>query len=134
MDIMDSSLQMHIFMIFVFFGIMLFNYYTVATSKDFLSMAKKLKAMTSIYHIANAMIIYTGIILAAFYHDLAFKVLLMIPTGIFLMVIEIKRFKRMRIIKSTDIKLQKEFVVYAKKIYRIEMIVLVIMSSLISSI
>ena len=40
----------------------------------------------------------------------------------------------MRIIKSTDIKLQKEFVVYAKKIYRIEMIVLVIMSSLISSI
>jgi len=95
-------------------------------------MAKRLKAMTSIYHIANAMIIYTGMILAAFYHDLSFKVLLMIPTGIFLLVIEIKRFKKMRVIKSTDLDLQKEFIPYAKKIYKIEMAVLVVMSTIIS--
>ncbi|PHR71725.1 MAG: hypothetical protein COA66_08290 [Arcobacter sp.] len=132
MDVMSSSVQMHVFMLFVFFGIMLFNYYTVSTVKNFIKMAKRLKAMTSIYHIANAMIIYTGMILSAFYHDLAFKVLLMIPTGIFLMVIEIKRFKKMRVIKSTDIELQKAFIPYAKKIYRIEMAVLVVMSTIIS--
>ena len=132
MDVMSSSVQMHVFMLFVFFGIMLFNYYTVSTCKNFIKMAKRLKAMTSIYHIANAMIIYTGMILSAFYHDLAFKVLLMIPTGIFLMVIEIKRFKKMRVIKSTDIELQKAFIPYAKKIYRIEMAVLIVMSTIIS--
>jgi hypothetical protein len=49
----------------------------------------------------------------------------MIPASIFLLVIEIKRYKKMRVIKSGDIQLQEEFYKYAKKIYIIEIMVLV---------
>jgi hypothetical protein len=37
-----------------------------------------------------------------------------------LLVIEIKRYKKMRVIKHDQIELQSEFYAYAKKIYTIE--------------
>jgi hypothetical protein len=73
----------------------------------------------------NAMIIYTGAIVSAYTRDMSLTVMLMIATSIFLMVAEIKRYKKMRIIKSSDIALQEEFIPYAKKIYTIEIIVLI---------
>lgn len=127
MDAMGISVQTHVFLLFVFLSVMIYNYYTVSTEKDFMTLAKKLRYRTPFYHTINAMIIYTGMILAAFNHDLSPTVLLMIPTGIFLLVIEIKRYKKMRVIKLDQKDLQIEFVAYAKKIYIIEASVLISM-------
>ena len=49
----------------------------------------------------------------------------MIPASIFLLVIEIKRYKKMRVIKHDQIELQNEFYAYAKKIYIIEISVII---------
>lgn len=126
MDIMQDSITTHIYAIFFFLAIMLFNLYSVYTQKEFMLLAKRLKLMTPIYHLSNAIIIYTGAIIAAYRHSFSFAMAIMIAASIFLMVIEIKRYKKQRVIKSTDTALQETFYVYAKKIYTIEIMVLVV--------
>lgn len=125
MDIMQDSINTHIYTIFFFLAIMFFNLYSVSTQNNFLLLAKRLKFMTPLYHLTNAIIIYTGAIIAAYKHTFSISMVIMIMASIFLMVIEIKRYKKQRIIKSSDVALQEEFYLYAKKIYTIEIMVLI---------
>jgi len=125
MELMSDAIATHVYTIYIFLAIMIFNFYSVITAKEFIKLSKRLKFMTPIYHLSNAVIIYTGTIVAAYANTFSVTIALMIPASIFLLVIEIKRYKKMRVIKSTDIKLQEEFVTYARKIYTIEILVLV---------
>jgi len=125
MDIMSSSIVTHVYMIYFLFAIMVFNLIAVNVIKDFVKLSRLLRGMTPLYHLVNAMVIYTGMIVSAYVRDLSPTVILMICAGIFILVIEIKRYKKMRIIKIADIELQAQFYSYAKKIYIIEITVLV---------
>ncbi len=127
MNLMNDAILTHVYMLFLFLAIMIFNLYCVLSIKDFIKLAKRLKFMTPLYHLSNAIVIYTGMIVSAYTHDISYTVILMIPVAIFLLVIEIKRYKKMRVIKSHDIALQKKFYIYAKKIYIIEISVLISM-------
>lgn len=126
MEIMQDAISTHIYAIYLFLLVMIFNLYSVFSSKDFISLAKRLKFMTPIYHLMNAIVIYTGTIVAFYAQTFSVTIALMIPASIFLLVIEIKRYKKQRVIKSNDIQLQKEFYPYAKKIYLIEISVLIL--------
>ncbi len=125
MDLMSDAISTHIFTIYIFLSIMIFNFYSVNSIKEFIPLAKRLKFMTPLYHLSNAIVMYTGAIVAAYAHEFSFTVILMIIASIFLLVIEIKRYKKMRVIQSEDFKLQEEFIIYAKKIYTIEIAVVV---------
>ena len=125
MELMSDAVSTHIYTIYIFLLIMLFNLYSVISVKDFIKLAKRLKFMTPLYHLTNAIVIYTGAIVSAYASYFSWTVALMIPASIFLLVIEIKRYKKMRVIKSMDIELQEEFRVYARKIYTIEIGVIV---------
>ncbi len=127
MNLMNDAILTHVYTLFFFLTIMIFNLYCVLSIKDFIKLAKRLKFMTPIYHLTNAIVIYTGMIVSAYTHDMSYTVMLMIPVAIFLLVIEIKRYKRMRVIKSNNIELQEAFNIYAKKIYIIEISVLISM-------
>ncbi|WP_228711628.1 hypothetical protein [Arcobacter arenosus] len=122
---MSGAIQTHVLAVYIFLIIMIFNFYSVISVKDFIKLAKRLKFMTPLYHFSNAVIMYTGAIVAFYATTFSFTIGLMIPASIFLLVIEIKRYKKMRVIKSDDVKLQEEFLVYAKKIYTIEIMVLI---------
>src|SRR5574344_1490900 len=124
MEFTQDAISTHIYALYIFLAIMLFNLYSVLSSKDFISLAKRLKFMTPIYHLANAIVIYTGTIVAFYAHQFSFTIALMIPASIFLLVIEIKRYKKKRLIKVAYIHFQEEFYLYAKKIYIIEIAVL----------
>ena len=124
MELMESAVQTHVYVICFFFLIMLFNLYSVLTQKDFITLAKRLKFMTPLYHLTNAIMIYTGTIVTFYAQSFSFKIALMISTAIFLLVIEIKRYKKMRVIKSDELTLQTDFYADAKKIYKIELLVL----------
>ena len=126
MELMQSAINTHVYVIYFFLAIMLFNLYSVTTQKDFIKLAKRLKFMTPLYHLTNAVVIYTGTIVAFYAQHFSLTIALMIPASIFLLVIEIKRYKKMRIIKSADLGLQEEFYKYAKKIYTIEISVIVL--------
>lgn len=125
MELMQSAITTHVYTIYFFLAIMLFNLYSVVSVKDFMKLAKRLKFMTPLYHLTNAIVMYTGAIVAFYAHAMSFTIFIMIPTSIFLLVIEIKRYKKMRVIKSGDKELQEEFYKYARKIYTIEIMVLV---------
>lgn len=126
MEIMHDAVLTHIYSIYIFLAIMIFNLLSVLTNKNFISLAKRLRFMTPVYHLTNAVVIYTGTIVAFYAQQFSFTIALMIPASIFLLVIEIKRYKKMRIIKTEDTKLQSEFYAYAKKIYIIEISVLIL--------
>ncbi|WP_071626435.1 hypothetical protein [Poseidonibacter lekithochrous] len=125
MELMQSAIDTHVYVIYFFLAIMLFNLYSVTTQKDFLKLAKRLKFQTPLYHLTNAIVIYTGTIVAFYAKTFSITIALMIPASIFLLVIEIKRYKKMRVIKLADKQLQDEFYAYAKKIYTIEIMVIV---------
>ncbi|QKF90795.1 putative membrane protein [Arcobacter cloacae] len=122
---MQSAVQTHVYTIYFFLAIMLFNLYSVMKVKNFIVLAKRLRFMTPLYHLTNAIVIYTGTIVAFYAQVFSFTIALMIPASIFLLVIEIKRYKKMRVIKSDQIELQNDFFIYARKIYTIEIMVLV---------
>lgn len=125
MELMHSAVQAHVYTIYFFLAIMLFNLYSVSKEKEFIVLAKRLKFMTPLYHLTNAIVIYTGMIVAFYAQAFSFTIALMIPASIFLLVIEIKRYKKMRVIKHDQIELQNEFFAYAKKIYTIEISVII---------
>jgi 4-hydroxybenzoate polyprenyltransferase len=120
MEFVDTSITWHVYAIMVLVLIMIFNLFSVLIVQDYFSLVKRLKLMTPIYHSMNAVVAYTGGIVAAFSKDLSITVILMIATSIFIMVLEIKRFKKMRVIKLSETDKQIEFRAYAKKIYTIE--------------
>jgi hypothetical protein len=124
MDIVASSIEIHIILLGLLFLIILFNLANVHYTKSFVTMAIWLKRMTPLYHGVNFAIVYSGAIVSAYVHNLAPEIILMIPTALALMILEIKRFKKQRIIKSTDYEFQKEFRVFAQNIYKKELIIL----------
>ena len=125
MELMQSAVQTHVYTIYFFLAIMLFNLYSVTRERNFIVLAKRLKFMTPLYHLTNAIVMYTGTIVAFYAQTFSFTIALMIPASIFLLVIEIKRFKKMRVIKHDQIQLQNDFFAYSKKIYTIEIAVII---------
>jgi hypothetical protein len=125
MELMQSAVQTHVYTIYFFLAIMLFNLYSVTRENNFIKLARRLKFMTPLYHLTNAIVIYSGTIVAFYAHTFSATIALMIPASIFLLVIEIKRYKKMRVIKHDQIELQNDFFKYSKKIYKIEISVLV---------
>lgn len=118
MELMADAITTHVYAIYIFLAFMLFNAFLVFTGEnDFIKTAKRLRFMTPLYHLTNAVVAYTGGIVAAYTHDLSYTVILMIATTIFVMVLEIKRYKKMRVIKSYEKEKQVEFFIFAKKIY-----------------
>ena len=122
MELVSTSITTHIWAIMILLMIMVFNYLSVLKIKDFLRLSQRLKFMTPLYHMSNFTVAYTGAIVAAFSHDLSLTVILMIATTIFIMILEIKRYKKMRVIKLQDVQMQEEFVIFAKKIYTMEIV------------
>lgn len=125
MELMQSAVDTHVYTIYFFLAIMLFNFYSVSREKDFMTLAKRLRVMTPLYHLTNAIVIYTGTIVAFYAQVMSITIFLMIPASIFLLVIEIKRYKKMRVIKLDNIQAQEEFYKFAKKVYTIEIMVIV---------
>jgi hypothetical protein len=125
MELMESAVQTHVYTIYFFLAIMLFNLYSVTRERNFISLARRLKFMTPLYHLTNAIVIYTGTIVAFYAKTFSLTITLMIPASIFLLVIEIKRYKKMRVIKHNQVQLQNDFFAYSRKIYIIEISVII---------
>ena len=125
MELMHSAVQTHVYTIYFFLAIMLFNLYSVSREKNFIVLAKRLRFLTPMYHLTNAIVIYTGTIVAFYAQTFSPTIALMIPASIFLLVIEIKRYKKMRVIKHDQLQLQDDFFAYARKIYTIEICVII---------
>lgn len=126
-QLISSSTFTHIFAIFALLIVIGFNFYTVYKEDKFILMARRLKKTTPYFHAINFIIAYLGAVLSAFTHDMNPTVILMVPVTLFLMISEIKRYKKMRVIKLDDIERQEEFRVFAKKIYTVQVFMIIMM-------
>lgn len=126
-ELITTSTSVHIVAIFALIIVISINYYTVQNMTSFFFMAKRLKTLTPYFHAVNFIVAYTGAVLSGFTHDLNPTVILMIPVALFLMISEIKRYKKMRVIRLNQVELQEEFKVYAKKIYLMQIIAIALM-------
>jgi hypothetical protein len=122
----SSSTWAHVISIYAMIAVICYNFYVVQTQKEFFHLAMKLKKMTPVFHSINFAVFYTGVSLSAFTWDLSPTVILMIPTTLFLMISEIKRYKKMRVIKLAEHELQEEFKEFAKKIYIMQIMAIAI--------
>ena len=125
MDLMQDSIDTHVFFIYIFISVMIINFYSVYNIGNFVKLAKRLKFLTPLYHTLNAVIIYTGTIVAFYEKIFSVTIFIMIAASIAVMVLEIKRFKKMRVIKVADIELQEEFLKFSRKIYLIEIVIII---------
>lgn len=116
MEVMSDAIATHVFTLIVLIGLVTLNLYRLFTQKDFISLVKSYKILTPFFHTVNACAAYTGMIVSAFTHDLSITVIFMIATTIFVMVSEIKRYKKMRVIKLAEVDKQEEFRSFAKKV------------------
>jgi len=134
MDLISSSITTHIYAVSLMFIIMCINFYVVSKTENFIVLVKRLRVATPIFHALNFTAFYTGAIIVAFVWNnnqdsvLYIKptVILMFFLSIFLMVLEIKRYKKMRVIKSKEYDKQTEFKTFAKKIYIIQISAIII--------
>ena len=121
-DLVASSIITHNIAIFALLCLILYHFVIVSKTTDFISLAKKLKFTTPIFHSINAFMVYTGAVVSAYVKIFDFTVILMVFASLFLMISEIKRYKKMRVILSNDSKQQDEFKIFAKKIYIFQLI------------
>lgn len=126
MALMQDSIDTHVFFIYLFLSVMLINFYSVYNVNNFIKLANRLKFLTPLYHTLNAIIIYTGTIVAFYEKTFSFTIFIMIAASIAVMVLEIKRFKKMRVIKSDDTEGQEDFFKFSRKIYLIEIVIIVL--------
>ena len=131
-QLITYSTTTHIYAIFILIAIIIFNFYTVQTEKRYIFLAKRLRKVTPYFHSINFAVAYTGAVLSGFTHDLSITVMLMIPITLFLMITEIKRYKKMRVIKLNELELQEEFKIFAKKIYTMQVIAIIIMFTIVT--
>ncbi|MEA1913882.1 MAG: hypothetical protein U9N30_01065, partial [Campylobacterota bacterium] len=117
MELMSDAIATHIVMIYCLLAIIVFNFISTLFASDFIALAKRLRFMTPLFHGINATVAYTGAIVSAYVHDMSNTVILMIVCSILVMVLEIKRYKKMRVITSEDIEGQYAFKLFARKIY-----------------
>ncbi|MCI0500157.1 MAG: hypothetical protein L0Y61_00230 [Epsilonproteobacteria bacterium] len=125
-QLVSSSILVHIYAVYALVVIIGINYYTVQKEENFFILANRLKKITPYFHSTNFIIAYAGAVLSGFTHDMNPTVILMIPTSLFLMITEIKRYKKMRVIQLSDVQLQEEFKIFAKKIYTMQVVSIVV--------
>lgn len=102
------------------------------SESNFITLARKIKFPTAMFHTLIAITFFTGILLMSlpYTYDLGtntkFNILsiVMIIFTLFIMVAEIKRYKKLRVIKSIEVAKQQEFIKFAKKIYIIDLILI----------
>lgn len=121
-DLVASSIITHNIAIFALLCLILYHFVIVSKTTDFISLSKKLRFTTPIFHSINAFVVYSGAVVSAYMKIFDFTVVLMMFASLFLMISEIKRYKKMRVILSNDSKQQDEFKFFAKKIYILQLI------------
>lgn len=121
------AIDVHIILIVSLFFVIARNLYLLLTEQNFITLAKKIRFITPIFHLLIAGILFSGIVIQFYYRDFDnIPIYVMIFATIFVMVAEIKRYKKQRVITSTEYQLQEEFKTFAKKIYFIDLGIIIV--------
>lgn len=117
----EIFIKTHIAFILLLTLIIIRNLYLLYFEGNFITLAKKIRFPTPIFHSLIAINFFTGVLIIVLFSGFNFFILFMIASTLFIMIAEIKRYKKIRVIRSKDFELQAEFKEFAKKIYLIDL-------------
>jgi hypothetical protein len=119
--------DLHEFFSLAIFLIPIYNLYILYTKKNFIALAKRVRLFTPLYFSMIAAITLTGFNLSAFLRDFnSPHVVIMIISTLIIFIMEIKKYKKIRIIKSKEYDKHKVFIAFAKKKYYADLFLLTI--------
>ena len=132
--ILIPLLEGHYFFIIAMVGVIARNLFLTYTEKEFIPLAIKLKGIAPFFYGLISAISLAGMVLFVLAQSsFGYSNIFMVIITLVIMILEIKRHKKMRVIKSTDIKRQEEFIQFSKKIYIIDLC-LILLSTVIAKI
>jgi hypothetical protein len=118
------TLWLHIGLIFAFLFIIIYNYYILHKEKNFIRLAKILKRNMIFHHSFNFSVLYTGGVMLGIIKHFNFEIILMFLTSFYLFFGEFSRHFRQRIIKSNEKEKQNDYIIFAKRLYTTQIILL----------
>ena len=121
------TLWIHIGVVFALLFIIIYNYYILHKEKNFIRLAKILKRNMILHHSFNFSILYTGGVILGIIKHFNAEIVFMFLTSFYLFFGEISRHFRQRIIKSNEKEKQEIYIIFAKKTYTVQIILLVCM-------
>jgi hypothetical protein len=121
------TLWIHIGVVFALLFIIIYNYYILHKEKNFIRLAKILKRNMILHHSFNFSILYTGGVILGIIKHFNAEIVFMFLTSFYLFFGEISRHFRQRIIKSNEKEKQETYIIFAKKTYTVQLILLVCM-------
>jgi hypothetical protein len=129
-EMFGVTIKVHLFFILMLLVLIVRNLIILYTESNFIILAKKIRFPTAMLHTLMAVTFFTGILLMSlpYTYNLSVKFnplsIVMIIFTIFIMLAEIKRYKKLRVIESGEIKKQQEFIKFAKTIYILDVILI----------
>lgn len=123
--IIETFKEFHLIFTLPLFFLPIHNLYWLYTEKNFIKMAKKIRLFVPIHYTILSSSIFSGIILAFYSHNFfSTRQLFMYLIALYLLLSEIKRYKKIRVITSKEIEEQQKFISWAKKKYILDCLIL----------
>lgn len=123
----QMTLDIHITLSLLLLLIPFYNLYILHSEKEFIPLARKVRFWTPAYLSLMGAIAFTGFVLSVFlYNFISIKTVTMIVSLLIMMISEIKKQKRVRQITSKEIEAQNSFILFAKKKYTIDIVLIVL--------
>lgn len=126
---LDLSLKIHIVSLLLLALVVVVNFFIVTKTENFILMVRRLRFTAPMYHLLIGSLVFTAMVMMAYGH-IGFKsrIIVMIAAALVLFIMEIRNYKRMRIIGSKEIELQERFKRAARKLYLSELLVILVVS------
>ncbi len=123
-DVVLGVLAYHRFFAFLLFVPPVLGLLFLFFSRNFPYLIRRIRLLTPLYAFLIASVAFTGIVYTAILQIFNVWVIYMILLFIFLVIGEVKRYKKQRIIASYDKELQAQFIFWAKRKYMLDIIFL----------
>ncbi len=125
-ELFSLTLKLHGSFVGILLLMAVFNYFFLNKKLDLVTLKKRVRAVLPSYYLVLSLILFTGLVLlgAVQFKNIYFVVVLMITVWLFVLVMSIKTYKKMKFLQTEEI---ESYVAFYKKKYIIDTVLLFVM-------
>ncbi len=125
-ELFSLTLKLHSAFVGILLLMAVFNYFFLNSDLDLSVLKKRVRAVLPAYYLVLSLILFTGLVLlgAVQFKNIYFVVVLMIMVWLFVLVMSIKTYKKMKFLKTEEI---HSYVAFYKKKYIMDTVLLFVM-------
>ena len=125
-ELFSLTLKLHSAFVGILLLMAVFNYFFLNSDLDLSVLKKRVRAVLPAYYLVLSLILFTGLVLlgAVQFKNIYFVVVLMIMVWLFVLVMSIKTYKKMKFLQTEEI---HSYVAFYKKKYIMDTVLLFVM-------